>query len=279
MNNENKLLVNSKTDEVVDAIKNSICTCQSPEKCTCMAVEYMYKKQNPDILEIDGGVKIGEFREKTELFYSLGANMSRRKVLYLPELDKMSEIVQNALLKYLEDSNDRVVCIARATNLDSILSTVKSRMSIIKHRDYLTAEEFEKYCMKNAIGMSELYYCLTGGRISKIETVSRLMGTWQSILKLLPKKENMAEIFRQLHLIKEKDNENFAERHKELTDSLIYIVQYAFYKMLSDEQTTWSKEQIRRNIVLCDEELYKVANYPYKGNRLTLFFIKLYEDV
>lgn len=67
MNNENKLLVNSKTDEVVDAIKNSICTCQSPEKCTCMAVEYMYKKQNPDILEIDGGVKIGEFREKNRV--------------------------------------------------------------------------------------------------------------------------------------------------------------------------------------------------------------------
>lgn len=279
MNSENRLFINSGSEEALDAIRDSVCTCQNKENCTCMAVECMNKHQNPDILRIEGDVKIGEFRERTDLFYSLSSNMSRKKVLYLPNIDKMSEIVQNALLKYLEDSNDRVVCIAQANEYDSILPTVRSRMSIVRHRDYLTAEEFEEYCMNNAIGQNELYYCLTGGRISKIKAVGQLIGTWQSILRLLPKKENMAEIFSLLHLVKEKDSQNFAERHKELIDSLIYVVQFCFFRMLSDADSTWTEKQIRRNIVLCDEELYKVAKYPYKGDKLALFFIKLYSDV
>lgn len=272
----NTLFVNAETTEHFECIRKCLCTCGN-DKCSCKAVELFNRQKNPDILIFEGKVTVGEFREKLDIFYKTVTNMSRNKVLYIPEIDKLSEIVQNALLKFIEDDNEKVSCIAGATEIHSVLSTIKSRMRIVEKQNYLNYEDFEKYCFKHCIGETELYYCLTNGKIGKVSEVGRQNKLWTDILTWLPDKNNMTKIFECLHLVKEKDKEEFSKKNSDLLEPLINLIEHSFYKMLQGNSGSWSRGEVLRNIAICDEELYKLKTFPYKGKELTLFLIKLYE--
>lgn len=276
----NTLFINAEKRKHIECIKECLCTCNSTD-CSCKAVKLFDCQNNPDVLVFEGKVTVGEFREKLDIFYKTATNISKNKVLYIPEIDKFSEIVQNALLKFIEDDNDRVFCVAGATEIDSVLSTIKSRMRIVEGLNYLAYEDFKEYCFRHCIGEVELYYYLTNGKIGKISEIGKQKKLWQDILKWLPDKNNMKKIFECLHLVKEKDKEDFTKRNSDLLEPLINLMEHSFYKMLKENNGNWTKSEVLRNIAICDEELYKLNKFPYKGKELTLFLIKLYqmEDV
>ena len=59
----------------------------------------------------------------------------------IEDADSLSEIVQNKLLKTLEEPRDRVLIILSAANRDSLLSTVRSRCSVLRLADYMDVPE------------------------------------------------------------------------------------------------------------------------------------------
>ena len=64
----------------------------------------------------------------------------------IDDADSLSEIVQNKLLKTLEEPRPKVMILLGASNRDSLLSTVRSRCSTIRLADYvdLSDEEDER---------------------------------------------------------------------------------------------------------------------------------------
>ena len=55
--------------------------------------------------------------------------------------DSLSEVVQNKLLKTLEEPRPKVMIIVGAANRDSLLSTVRSRCSVLRLSDYAEAAD------------------------------------------------------------------------------------------------------------------------------------------
>lgn len=55
----------------------------------------------------------------------------------IDDADSLSEVVQNKLLKTLEEPRDSVILLLGTANRDSLLSTVQSRCSVLRLADYL----------------------------------------------------------------------------------------------------------------------------------------------
>ncbi len=59
-------------------------------------------------------------------------NGSNGTIIYLPSINKASEAAQNALLKTIEEPNEGTLFVLTADNEDQVLSTIRSRCSIIR---------------------------------------------------------------------------------------------------------------------------------------------------
>ena len=78
---------------------------------------------------------VSAFCERLEM----GAYGSRLVGL-IDDADSLTEIVQNKLLKTLEEPREGVMIILGLSNRDSLLSTVRSRCSILRLSDYIEAD-------------------------------------------------------------------------------------------------------------------------------------------
>ena len=190
-----------------EQVRQLVCTVGGDSKCQCDACKAFKEGNNPDVLYYDAfedvpPVKI--FREEISSFYETAKNMSKNKVLYIKNIDRLSENCQNALLKYIEDKNDKVHFIASCLTVSDVLPTVRSRMELRRDNDYLSYSDFEKYCFSNAIGQVDIYYAVTGGKLSLISNVGKNIGKWVKLLRLLPEKKNKEEVFKELGIVTEK---------------------------------------------------------------------------
>lgn len=70
---------------------------------------------------------------------SMGA-YGRYLIGIIDDADSMSEVVQNKLLKTLEEPGENTVIILAVSNRDNLLSTVRSRCSDIRISDYLNTD-------------------------------------------------------------------------------------------------------------------------------------------
>ena len=61
----------------------------------------------------------------------------------IEDADSLSEIIQNKLLKTLEEPRPKVMLLLCASNRDSLLSTVRSRCGIIRLADYMDLQDEE----------------------------------------------------------------------------------------------------------------------------------------
>ena len=75
----------------------------------------------------------------------------------IDDADSMSEIVQNKLLKTIEEPADKVLLVLSAANRDSLLSTIRSRCSSLRLSDYMDApdedEGTDSEGLRDAAGM------------------------------------------------------------------------------------------------------------------------------
>lgn len=284
----NKLIIGDESGVLEEEIIKRICLKHSMMGCSCEACSNFRKGTNPDVLFLDvmdkESVKAKTFRQNLDSFYSTSKNMSKSKVMVIQNIDKLSIVCQNILLKYIEDYNDVVSLVATTRNEDKVLTTVKSRMVVTRCDDVLNYEEFEEYCMKKCIGESELYYSLTGGKLSAIDVVGKYLNLWKKIIKLLPVKEEANKIFEVLHLVKEKDKESFGEKELEQKEALFNLMNNVFFERLLIKKTakpqgyvdncTWSTKELVNNIEMISNEKQRL-NQNYKTKELVEFLIIL----
>ena len=94
---------------------------------------------------------------RKERFINLQKELSLKpiegsKIIYIiKECDKLNIQTANAMLKFIEDANNDVIAIFLTTNIDNVISTIKSRCQIIKFKKTtkfdifdIIKKEFEK---------------------------------------------------------------------------------------------------------------------------------------
>lgn len=285
----NMLYINPEPGFLKEQVRKLVCLKEGKTECTCMACNAYREGKNIDVLSIDVSdkekTKVAAFRNELSLFYSNAKNMSRNKVVEIEHIDKLNESCQNALLIFIEEHNDAVAMVASAFDEDSVLNTVKSRMTIKRFNSRLPYADFEKYCFSKCIGEAKLYFALTTGDISKISSVGSQIALWKSIIKALPKKDEMRTVFKLLHLVKEKDKESFVERHPDLVGVLFNLMENIFFECVKIcngessylvQNSSWNISEALNNIFLIQDERKKLKRGFYKSNDLANFLIKLY---
>lgn len=285
----NELYVNATGSYVRERVRKLLCTQNGDEDCRCMACRAYRENCNMDLLSIDVSDKeqtqVSNFRNSLSIFYSNAKNMSSNKIVFIKDIDKLNEICQNALLIFIEEHNGAAAMIASASDENRVIPTVRSRMTIRRIDSCMAHDEFEKYCFSKCIGESDLYFALTSGNVSRIDSVGSQIGLWKELIRKLPNRNKMTDVFNVLHLVREKDREAFADRHPELIETLFNLTENIFLECIrflhGDEsylvkQCDWTSDEALRNMMLVQKEREKLTRGFYKSNELAIFFIKIY---
>lgn len=96
----------------------------------CMRIEH---EEHPDVtmVEPDGlSIKVDQVRAIKEEF-SKGGMESRRKILIIKEMDKMTPSAANSLLKFIEEPEGEITILLLTTEVQQLLPTIVSRCQIL----------------------------------------------------------------------------------------------------------------------------------------------------
>lgn len=129
----------------------------------CLKVE---KGTNPDVMFFgDTRFAVADV-EKIVESQVLKPMISPCKVYVINNIDNATPQAQNKLLKVLEEPNPNVFFVINATNLDSVLPTVKSRCKILNIKPFRLEQMKEVFENQN-VQTSEIIYSQSGGYIGK----------------------------------------------------------------------------------------------------------------
>lgn len=112
----------------------------------CLRIEQV---EHPDVstLEPDGAtIKVGQVRDIKDEFAKSGME-SRKKILIVKEMEKMTTSAANSLLKFIEEPEGEITIMLLTTEIQQLLPTIVSRSQIIHFpvRDINTRiEDIEK---------------------------------------------------------------------------------------------------------------------------------------
>jgi len=123
-----------KKDMAKYVAKGLFCIEQTGEPCqNCHACNRIETKQHPDVVEVepDGqSIKIGQIRELKEAFTKSGME-SRKKIVIVEDVEKMTNQAANSLLKFLEEPDGDILVILLTTARHRLLPTILSRCQLI----------------------------------------------------------------------------------------------------------------------------------------------------
>lgn len=96
----------------------------------CLRIE---AEEHPDVVTLrpDGAsIKVGQVRQIKEDFSKSGME-SRKKILIVQEMDKMTTSAANSLLKFIEEPDGKITIMLLTTEVQKLLPTILSRCQII----------------------------------------------------------------------------------------------------------------------------------------------------
>lgn len=182
--------------------------CESKEKyCNkCKSCIEFDSNNNPDFQEIwpDGNViKIDQIRTMQKKILEAPI-ISNQKVYIIDDADALTREAQNCLLKTLEEPPEFVNIILIASNEANLLSTVKSRCTILKFED-IKNEEIQRYLEEkyNLIDVSQSVIEASSGSIGKAEQLKDKQELYESISNIINNIENndLIEILKNADII------------------------------------------------------------------------------
>lgn len=197
--------------------------CNSCNQCTRIEHE-----EHPDVtmVEPDGlSIKVDQVRAIKEEFSKSGME-SRRKVLIIKEMDKMTPSAANSLLKFIEEPEGEITILLLTTEVQQLLPTIISRCQILHFHvrniedriEEIIAREIPKtqatllaYLTQDANEALEIY---------EQENFSVLVDTVWKWFIMLNKKDDRSFIYVQTNLMPLIDNR---ETSSLLLDVLILI--------------------------------------------------------
>jgi len=113
--------------------------CQKPACGECESCKRVEINKNPDLLIIDKtNLQVADIESLIDNV-QLKPMIYSYKVVFITNVEGLSEIVQNKLLKTLEEPNPNVVFVLACTNIEKLLPTIKSRLK--KH--YVSSIDLE----------------------------------------------------------------------------------------------------------------------------------------
>ena len=127
---------NNKNSHSYIFYTNDFFSCQ---KDIYSLMKYLFNTENLSLIESDF-VVIKKSDNKSILkddmqnlknFFQNTSYLNRYRIYLIEESHKLNATTSNMILKFLEEPMDRVVAFFITTNLDSVLSTIKSRCQIV----------------------------------------------------------------------------------------------------------------------------------------------------
>lgn len=135
--------------------------------------------------------------------------VAEKTVVLVDGFDSFNTAAQNKLLKLIEDSS--TVIILGVSYSENVLPTIRSRCQVVEYHPY-AKKEFLSECEKRGIGDAETLYYVTQG--VSFEAEPEVIGVFRSLEKAVIEGD-VRGILSALHLVKEKDTENFFISHRE----------------------------------------------------------------
>ena len=186
--------------------------CLNKNECnSCKSCIEFDSENNPDfqIIEPQGtSIKIEQIRELQKKVAEKPI-ISDKKIYIIDECDKMTKEAQNCLLKTLEEPPQYVIIILIGANESAILSTVKSRCSVI-HFQNISDEEISTYLKQNLNVeiKDDLLLKACGGSIGKAIQLKDNQDTYLELQKILSNlgKTDIIDIFKHTQILYNKEN-------------------------------------------------------------------------
>lgn len=169
---------------------------------------------NPDFMQInpDGSsIKIEQIREMQRKVIEAPI-ISKKKIYIIDDADTMTKEAQNCLLKTLEEPPEYACIILIASNENNILTTIKSRCTIIKF-EKISDKDIKKY-LKEKYEINDINDNLLQafqGSIGKVETLKDKQDLYDSIFNIIDKIEklNLIEILNLAEIIYQSQDDKF----------------------------------------------------------------------
>lgn len=160
------------------------------------------------------------------------AALKGKKFFLVCNAENMNVQAQNKLLKLLEDKNSTNVLIFLC-NQDALLETIKSRCNIISFTP-LSIREITPYFLEKGIAQEELMFAsyLCDFCPHAIEDMCDYYPVLLDTCKKLMQARRKEDFFQILHLIREKDPENFYETHSGHYWVALQMFYYLFEQLL-----------------------------------------------
>lgn len=101
----------------------------------CDACRKIQGNNHPDVITLQKEKKdyrIEEVREQLNNDIGLRPYSSDKKIYIIPDAEKMTPLVQNAILKTLEEPPEYAIIILQTANVEGMLQTIKSRSVILQ---------------------------------------------------------------------------------------------------------------------------------------------------
>ena len=223
-------------------------------------------QRHPDFLLVDSGSSksigvevVSEVISKSALVPALADKI----VVLIRQFDKLTEQAQNMLLKLIEES--QTVLIIGTCYKDNVLPTIKSRCTVVTYKPY-TKDEFVKYCKEQNIPDANLLYFLTNGCPGLINSEPAVLDCFKAISNSVSNGKDI-ELLTHLHLLEEKDKDNFYTKYPSHVTSLLKLLSSLY-------QQRWIKEprsvnykkvcqMISEDLIGCSRVQYSKDNFFY----------------
>lgn len=162
-----------------------LCHEEGQDECTCKSCTLFRENSSPDFSIIDENgktIKIEIIRKLIEKVIEKPI-FSKRKVYIINDFENMTKEAQNCLLKTLEEPPEFATIILITSDENKILTTIKSRCTIVKFAQ-LSNQEIKEYASKylnESIKEEMIEYC--GGSIGKTIEVLEHRDIYENISK------------------------------------------------------------------------------------------------
>lgn len=226
----------------------------------------LYKE--PDFFLLDRQQDIIKVEDiLTLLEKSTLAALKGKKFFLICNAENMNVQAQNKLLKLLEDRNSTNVLIFLC-NQDSLLETIKSRCNIISFAP-LSIKEITPYFLEKGIAQEEILFAayLCGFCPHAIDSMSDYYPKLLETCKRLMQVSRREEFFQILHLIREKDPDNFYEVHSAHYWVALQMFYYLFEQLLRQKLKITESENCTDFKGL--EKLYSLSHIHQICSRLS----------
>jgi replication-associated recombination protein RarA len=205
---------------------------------------------HPDVYLCDG--KEMKVEDITTLlnFSMLMPEKAFKKIVIIDNSNELSEIIQNKLLKVVEEGNTTTFFFVAHQKL---LETIESRtFSIVFSK--LTASEMEQY-FNSIEEIPTLPICMLQGSIGRYNELKEdavLADTVLCLKSTLENLKNKSELLQVFHVLKEKDKEEFFSSNKKNIDLIIAFLKEVFFNLYM------KKKQLHVNAIVDLEALDSV---------------------